>query len=374
MSEPKKFMPAKADTKLVDQRPQATDRKARIGVIGGGWWATTNHIPLLKSRRDVELVSVCGLNESVNQRIANDFGFKHTTKDYRELLKQGLDGVIVATPHRFHAEHALAALEAGCHVMVEKPMATHATDARRMVTLAKEKQRHLMVPFGWHYRPLTMRAKEAMERGLVGNIECVVCHMGSPARNLFSGKSFDYSAMAYVDADVNTYADPYISEGGLGQGQLSHGAGLLLWLSQLVPKSVFAKMSNVGSKVDMYDMIVLTFEGGAVGSLAGSVTVPGTARYQMDIRIYGSKGLLCYDIDRERCDVLMHEGEHHVLPANKDDGAYRCDGPPHQFIELIHGLTKDNWANGDIGLRSVEIVDGAYRSAQSGREEKCGGD
>ncbi len=371
MSENKKYIPAAADTKLADARPQSTTRKARLGVIGGGWWATTNHIPLFKSRRDVELVSVCGLDESVNRRIASDFDIPHTTKDYRETLKQGLDGVLVATPHRFHAEHAIAALETGCHVIVEKPMATRTADARQIVRVAKEKKRHLMVPFGWHYRPLTMRAKDAMLKGLVGEIECVVCHMGAPARNLFAGKSFDYSSSAYVDPDLGTYVDP-INGGGLGQGQLSHAAGLMLWLSQLVPQSVFAKMTNPNSPVDMYDMIVLTFKGGAIGSLSGSVTVPGTAKYQIDLRIYGTKGQLVFDIERERCDVLMHDGPHQILPANPDDGAYRCDGPPHQFVELINGLTTENWASGEIGLRSVEIVDGAYRSAKSGREETCG--
>src|SRR5690242_5161448 len=82
------------------RRPQSDTRKLRIGFIGAGWWPTTNHMPLLKARKDVELVSVCGLDEALNERIVRDFDFRHSTTDYRELLKQKLDAVIVATPHR----------------------------------------------------------------------------------------------------------------------------------------------------------------------------------------------------------------------------------------------------------------------------------
>src|SRR5688572_22185184 len=117
---------------IASRRPQSGGGKARIGVIGAGWWATTNHIPLLRARRDVELVSVCGLDESLNRRIVRDFGFLHSSTDYRETLRQELDGVIVASPHSLHFEHATEALRAGCHVMVEKPMTTRADDARQL--------------------------------------------------------------------------------------------------------------------------------------------------------------------------------------------------------------------------------------------------
>src|SRR5437667_11563887 len=102
------------EIKKYANRPHSKTRKARIGFIGAGWWATTNHMPLLAARRDVEMVSVCGLYQIVLRRCQRDFGFQHATTDYHELLRQNLDGVVVASPHSFHAEHALAALKAGC--------------------------------------------------------------------------------------------------------------------------------------------------------------------------------------------------------------------------------------------------------------------
>src|SRR5262245_59470493 len=135
-----------AEIKRSADRRFSTTRKARLGFIGAGWWATTNHMPLLRARRDVEMVSVCGLDRAVLDRCQRDFGFRHITTDYREVLKQELDGVVISSPHRFHAEHGIAALNTDNHVLVEKPFAIHAKDARAMVALAKRKSLHIVVP------------------------------------------------------------------------------------------------------------------------------------------------------------------------------------------------------------------------------------
>jgi predicted dehydrogenase len=354
-----------------DRRPSSKTRKARLGFIGAGWWATTNHMPLLHARRDVELVSVCGLDPKLLDRCRRDFGFQHATTDYHELLRQDLDGVVIASPHVFHAEHALAALKAGCHVMVEKPFTTSAKTARQVVELARKKKLHLVVPHGWHYRPLSLKAKELMAGNAVGKIEFVLCHMASPLKNLFTGKSFDFKEGAYVDANLSTWADPRLSQGGYGQGQLSHGMSLMFWLTGLRPETVFARMSSAGAPVDMYDAMSVRFKDGAVGTISGVATLPrGTpGTFQLDIRIFGEKGLLHVDIARDHLSLHTHKGTHTTVPFKGGDGAYQCDEPPHQFVELILGLTKRNNSPGEVAMRSVEVLDAAYRSSKSHREE-----
>ena len=76
--------------KLADRRKQHPRRRVRIGFIGAGWWATTNHMPMLYARRDVVLASACGLDLDILNRVQSDFGFEHTTSDYRELLEKEL--------------------------------------------------------------------------------------------------------------------------------------------------------------------------------------------------------------------------------------------------------------------------------------------
>lgn len=138
-------------------------KRLRIGFIGAGWWATTNHIPILSQRQDVELAGVCGLGKEMLQKVKSRFDFPLATEDYRELLAEKLDGVVVASPHHLHYEHARAALLAGCHVMVEKPMTLRANEAWALVNLAKERNLQIVVPYGWHYKSFVQRAKQLME-------------------------------------------------------------------------------------------------------------------------------------------------------------------------------------------------------------------
>lgn len=349
----------------------AMPRKARLGFIGAGWWSTTQYMPLLRARPDVEFVSVCGLDEKVLQRCRQDFGFTHTTTDYRDLLRQDLDGVIVGSPHALHATHARAALSAGCHVMVEKPFTTRSADAHELVRLAKRKKRHLLVPCGWQYRPIGVEAKKRMEQGVVGPIEFVTCHMASPLRNLFSGKAFDFAAGAYVSANLSTWADPKHSHGGYGQGQLSHAIGLLLWLTGLRPKTVYARMSAPGSRVDMYDAMSVTWHGGAVGTVSGSATLPpGTpCGFQLDLKIFGAKGMLHLDISRDYLAWYGHDGRHETVPLQPGDGGYQCDLPPQQFVDLVLDRTAANNSPGEAAMHAVDLLDAAYRSSRSGQVE-----
>lgn len=76
--------------------------EVRIGIIGAGWWAVKNHIPVLQSRKDVNITSICGLGRKEVRQIQEQFGIPFGTEDYRELLKHGdLDGVIICSPIGF---------------------------------------------------------------------------------------------------------------------------------------------------------------------------------------------------------------------------------------------------------------------------------
>ena len=91
--------------------PNARTRK-KLGFIGAGWWATSNHMDVFKQRDDMEMTAVCRLGSEELQRVKDVFGFQHATEDYRELLAMDdLDAVIVTTPHTLHYEHTLASLE-----------------------------------------------------------------------------------------------------------------------------------------------------------------------------------------------------------------------------------------------------------------------
>ena len=77
--------------------------RAKIGLIGAGWWATSNHLPVLYERDDIELTGVCRLGRDDLQQVKSRFGFTYATEHYQELLDiPGLQGVVVASPHTLH--------------------------------------------------------------------------------------------------------------------------------------------------------------------------------------------------------------------------------------------------------------------------------
>jgi predicted dehydrogenase len=355
-----------------------TTKKVRLGFLGAGWWATANHIPLLAQREDVELTAVCRLGREELRQVAEKFGFRYATENAAELVAYpGLDAVIVSSPHTLHYEHARLALEQGLHVLCEKPMCTRGDHARELVRLAGEKNLHLLVPYGWHYKPFTQEAKRWLDAGQVGTIQYVLCHMASPIRDLLQGGRFvvqDNSGQAggvLFEPDPKTWADPEVAGGGYGHAQLSHSTGLLFWLTGLMPESVYALMSAPGAPVDLYDAVSVRFAGGAIGTVSGAATIPpaGDARYQVDLRIFGTDGLLMLDFERTRLQLRRHDGRHQEMVLASEAGAYSCEGPPNNFVDLILGKTTTNYAPGEAALRSVLFLDAAYRSAASGRVE-----
>jgi predicted dehydrogenase len=114
--------------------------KARVAVIGAGWWSTTAHIPGLKTNPDAELVALADLREEALAKADAAYGPVKTYRDVREMLaKEKPDGVVVCVNHAAHHEVAKACLEAGVHVMLDKPMVLKASHGHELMKLAEQR-------------------------------------------------------------------------------------------------------------------------------------------------------------------------------------------------------------------------------------------
>jgi predicted dehydrogenase len=343
------------------------NRKARIGIIGAGWWAAANHIPVLKSIGECEIVAVNRLGAAELAQVQDQFGIERGFEDYREMLDMvAMDGVVVSSPHVLHFEHASAALAKGCHVLVEKPLATTANDARALTALADKVDREIIVAYGWNFKPFASDARRLASR--VGRIEHVVLQMASALEDLFAGQPMKETEGAMFRPPPSTWADP-LRAGGYGWGQLVHALGLLFRVTDLAPQSVFAMTGKSPAGVDYYDAAVVRFDGGATGALSGSSTVPKHRSFQIDLRIFGSEGMLLLDIERERLELRRRDGKDEVVPLKPGDGAYTCEEPLRVLVDACLGRKADNGAPGIVGQRAVEVLDAMYRSAASGRVE-----
>jgi len=145
----------------------------RIGFIGVGGIANGKHLPGLSKVKQAKIVAFCDIVKERAEAGAAKYGVPGATvyTDAEKMLAtEKLDVVHICTPNDSHAKYAIAALEAGCHVMSEKPMANNAADARRMVETAKRVGKILTVGYQSRYRPDTQLLKKMAEKGEFGDI------------------------------------------------------------------------------------------------------------------------------------------------------------------------------------------------------------
>lgn len=151
----------------------------RIGIIGCGGIANGKHLPSLSKLENIQLTAFCDIVPERAEEAAAQYGIEAAKiyTDYRELLKDGsLDIVHVLTPNNSHADISIAALEAGKHVMCEKPMAKTAADARRMVEVAKRTGKKLTIGYNNRFREDSMYLKKMCQEGKLGHIYFAKAH------------------------------------------------------------------------------------------------------------------------------------------------------------------------------------------------------
>jgi predicted dehydrogenase len=346
-------------------------QKMKLGFIGAGWWAVEHQMPWFAARDDVTLASVCRLGQSELMQVQQRFGFAHATEDYHELLKQPLDAVVVASPHVMHYEHAVAALEAGLHVMVEKPMTTRASEAEALVALAERHRKHVLVPMGWNFAPYVREASRQVRQGAIGEPRHVICQMASALHDLLGGMPMAETTGQLFKPAASTWADPGRA-GGYGWGQLVHGLGVMFALADVTPQQVHAWMGLSPSGADYYDAITLQCANGATAAISGSATIPKDAGaqhdrskgYQVDIRVFGTEGMLLFDVERERCEIHRNDGNH--IKIDVPAGDYPASAPWQTFVDLVLGRTDDNPMPPALAARTVTVLEAAYRSAKEG--------
>jgi predicted dehydrogenase len=336
----------------------------RLGAVGAGWWATSNHFPIFAARDDVDLVGVCGLGDL--SAVRDEFGFGFATSDVDALLDAGLDAVVVTTPHDLHYDVAAKALDRGLHVLCEKPMTLKAAEAWDLVARAEASGAHLLVPYGWNYKPFTVAAKGLLDAGGIGEIQYALCHMASPTRGLFGGdpthmlERWDSSTATAPQA--STWSSPE-KGGGYAHGQVTHSSALLFWLTGLRAATVAGRVANAGSAVDLFDAAVVRFDGGALGTLSGAATLADGDKYQVDLRLFGTEGVLMLDVERERVTLSRYDGRREEVAIEPGEGEYECLVPPARFIELASGASTENNSGPDVAARSVELIEALLRSS-----------
>jgi len=274
-------------------------RRIRLGMVGGGEGAFIGGVHRIAARLDDHYQLVAGALASTAPKakrsgralgLADDrsYGDFATMATAEAARADGIEVVAIVTPNHLHVPVAEAFLNAGIHVICDKPLATIAKDARRLQSLAAKRGLVFAVTYNYTGYPMVRQARQMVREGLLGDIRVVQVEY---AQDWLTDK---LEATGQKQADWRT--DPARSGAGGCVGDIgTHAYQLAGYVSGLAASELCAELSTFveGRRLDDNVQVMLRFTGGARGALWASQVAPGNEN-NLRLRVYGSKGGLAW--------------------------------------------------------------------------------
>jgi len=267
------------------------DGRLRFGVIGLGWQGGS-HLENIGSVARAELVAVCDINEKLLAERARTFRVRHCFTGYRDLVAcDEVDAVIVALPDDLHRDSAVAALEAGKHLLLEKPMALTVADAQAIAGAAERGKGHFMLNLSNRWMPAFAAAKVKLDEGEFG-----------PVRYIFSRMA--------NRIDVPTERLPWLQRSHLAHWIGIHRLDIARWyvgreirrVRALHSKGVLSERGF--DNTDLFQATI-EFDGGAIMTLEANWILPPSYPSLVDSRFYCLCDKAVIDVDRSRSELAM---------------------------------------------------------------------
>lgn len=339
----------------------------RIAFTGTGYIAKI-HAKAAQTLPDVELVAVVNHRPSSMAAFAREFDIPRQYATIEELLRDGnVDAVSVNTPNYLHAPQTIVALEAGVHVMVEKPMALDAKQAKEMLAASQRSGALLMVAHCWRFDEEVLWLKEQVAQGHIGEIirtKGYGVHVNWGPAGWFTVKEF---AGGGALADMGIHA--------------IDTARFLLGDPQ--PVSVYARIDTCYKDFDVDDtgVILVNWDSGVTSYVESGWWQPHVDGPEASTQLYGSKGLAqlfptSFKVPKGPaiCGVLgiadtVDPGFPHPREEHCSQSMY--DAQMAYFVDCIKA-GRTPIPGGAEGLINMKIVDAAYESARTGQVVKIG--
>jgi predicted dehydrogenase len=319
--------------------------QVRIGVIGCGGMSRHHGKIFRSSVPEARLVALAepdaaNLERYLQEVFSDGQDLPSTHQDHKTMLEhEKLDGVLIVSPHAYHYQQTLDAMNAGAHVLLEKPMVINTPDALDLIAQASAKNKVISVAFPGPFSPEFQFIRQLIADGALGEIYLVtgVC------------------AQPWIKPVGGTWrTDPALSGGGNLYDSGAHMFNAMLYLTNLSALEVFAFVDNKGHDVDVIASVSLRLSGGALGSAAvsGDTTV-----FEQGIYIHGTKGSIKTSIYGGSLEY-WHGAEkvkYPVVPATRS--------LQQNFVDCIKG-TAQTPSPPMLGLRQARLMDAIYESAR----------
>ena len=308
-----------------------------------------------------KLVAVCDIIGARAIELAANYSCSAYDQIEDMLLRQpDIDVVSICTPNGLHAHHAILSLQAGKHVVCEKPMALNSGDCRKMITAAQKAQRNLFIVKQNRFNPPVMALKKAINDGWLGDIVDMQL-------NCFWNRTAEY----YESSD---WKGKLALDGGTLFTQFSHFIDLVIWLVGDISK-IYAIRKNLAHKgiIEFEDtgVIALEFEQGALGTINYTVN-SYKKNMEGSITVFGERGTV--KVGGQYLNVLEYQAiEGHEIvnipvsrPAN-EYGFYQGSMSNHDKVfENVIDVLRDGAAiatTAEEGMKTVELIERIYRFA-----------
>lgn len=313
--------------------------KIKIGIIGAGGIAGA-HIKGYKADERAEIVGFYDTNPDAAAKRAKEDGGK-AFKSLDEMLSAGLDAVSICTPPASHRELSIRALEAGLHVLCEKPMSVSAADSQAMCKAAKRAKKRLLVGLKFRMELALNRAKQIIANGDIGQPMIF--------RQWFGG---------YCDMNGKWFAQKALAGGGPLMDNGAHGLDLLSFLFG-PPVHISAMTQNALFKFDVEDSAIvdLHMTNGAHGHGIYNWTTGGGPDYHTEI--FGTKGAIFLWVGRVFWRTVDHPEM--IVEACPNDPIALEIG---HFLDCIEDPSRPCRLDGDIGYQNNLQLETAYKSAR----------
>jgi len=304
--------------------------KLGVAVIGTGQRGK-NHARVYKELRSTELVAVCDVNADRAKAVAEQYGVK-AYSDSTEMLKdKDIEAVNVCTWSTILYQEAMKALNAGRHVLVEKPMSTTPEQARQLVKTAKENGLHLTVGFLMRFIPGLQLIRQNAENKKIGELVCITAKRVSqwPERI----------------GDVGVVKDTAI-----------HDIDVMRFISQQDPVSVYAKMGSMRiKKFEDYAQLMLTYADGKTAFIESNWLTPYKTR---SLIATGTEAIMRLDYNTQ--DLWIEEKTQTVQPRLAFQEPLKAE--LQHFVDCVNKTAKPI-VTGEDGVKALEVATAAMQSS-----------
>jgi myo-inositol 2-dehydrogenase/D-chiro-inositol 1-dehydrogenase len=345
------------------------NRLVKLGLVGCGNVAENRHLPALQSLRDAKVVSAADINPDRLKRVADRFHIERRYPDFQALLDDpAIEAVAVCVPAQFHVEVALAALRAGKHVFIEKPLALSLAECDRLIGQAAQSPSKVMIGFNLRWHRLMRQARELIQRESLGPLRSI--------RSVITSRFHE---------NEPEWAKRRERGGGVLIELAVHSFDLWCFLLSSQIKEIFA-LSRSGRWEDETATVTART---ASGVLASAVFSKGTAE-NSETEVYGQNGRLrisCYRFDGleflpsssysgsvgTRLRRIAHTLKElpHAVSDIRQGGDYVASYQAEwrHFIDAVqHGTPVESTL--EDGRRALQIVLAALESATLGQPVK----